>query len=361
MIATIVLGVLTLLLAFATGISYARISHGFVRVFAFPRLQILGFTVVLVPFTVWLVPDGAWRWVIVLAQLIVIATQAAAIAQFTPLRSKESAKYEGGEDDANTFSILSSNVKMSNRRHQDAIDIVGEADPDIAIFMETDAAWCEALEVLKDRYPHMVACPLDNAYGMIVFSRFELEGARVHHLIMDDVPSVIATVVLRDGQRMRLYCIHPEPPVPYADSAGRDAELLKVAELVDDDELPSIVCGDLNDVAWSHTTRLFQRMSRMADPRVGRGFYNTFDARYWFVRWPLDHLFHDLRFQLVAMKRLKPIGSDHFPMYFKLALTPTTEGPEVPDEDAFDREEAKDIYADAEEIDRPAIGSDWEK
>lgn len=362
MIAAIVLSALTAFFAAAAIISYMRISHGAVRVFAFPRLQMVACTLALAAATIWLVDDPDWRWILFVVQLAVIAAHTTSIAQFTPLRRAESAKYEGRADDPNTFAIMSYNVKQSNRRYRDAISLTHEVDPDLALFMETDADWCGALDELKLHYPHSVVEPIENSYGMALYSKLELVDAKVCHLVMEDVPSIIARVVLRDGNEFRLYCVHPEPPVPYADSAGRDAELLKVAELVDDDEMPSVVCGDLNDVAWSHTTRLFQRMSRMADPRIGRGFYNTFDARYPFLRWPLDHLFHDARFALVEMRRLRHIGSDHFPIFFRLALTPNAEGSLKPERaDRTDREEAEGIYEDAEEIDRPAIGSDWEK
>src|SRR5690606_30051628 len=127
-------------------------------------------------------------------------------------------------------------------------------------------------------------------------------------------------VTLRDGRPFRLYVVHPEPPVIDHDTLGRDSEIAHVGLEAVEDSLPPIVSGDLNDVAWSTTTRRFQRLSRLLDPRVGRGFYNTFSATMPWMRWPLDHLFHDPRFRLVGMVRERKIGSDHFPMWFVLAL-----------------------------------------
>ena len=362
MSANLVLAIITLLFLVATGVSFLRIAHGFVRSFSFPRLQILALTAVLAGFTIWFVDDPRWLWTLLAGQAIVAIVQAACILQFTPLRPRQSELFDGPKDAPNVVSILSSNVKMSNRDYGRTVKAVLEADPDIALLMETDQAWADALAPLGEDRPHQVLEPLENSYGMVLYSRLELEDVQVQHLIMDEVPSIIAKVRLRDGQTFRIYCVHPEPPVPHIDSAGRDGELLQVAHLVDKDDMPVVVCGDLNDVAWSHTTRLFQRISRLLDPRIGRGFYSSFDARYWFLRWPLDHLFHDARFRLVSMRRLPYTGSDHFPMYFSLALTQSTGDSEPPPEkDATDVEESREIRKEAKELDRDAIGVDWEK
>ncbi|MBO0660994.1 endonuclease/exonuclease/phosphatase family protein [Jiella sp. MQZ9-1] len=357
----ILLGVLTVLLLAATGISFLRISHGAIRVFAFPRLQILTIAAILLLLAIVLIEQPARYW-IAAGLALVIAVQAVCIAQFSPLRSVQSKRYAGEPNSPERVSILSYNVKMSNRRYQDAIDLVTREAPDIALFMETDEGWAKALEPLGETMPYVVAEPLGNTYGIMLYSRLKLAGVQITRLVMDDVPSVIAQVTLRSGKDFRLYGVHPEPPVPYADSAGRDAELIKVARRVEADPLPAVVCGDLNDVAWSHTTRHFQRISRLLDPRVGRGFYNTFDARYPLLRWPLDHLFHDARFDLITMRRLDHIGSDHFPMLFALALTRDADAAAGPDKaDAADQAECEDIIEDASKLDREAIGSDWEK
>ena len=362
MTANIILAVLTAIFLAATGLSFVRLAHGFIRSFSFPRLQILALTVVLAAFTIWLVDDSRWLWSLLAGQAIVAIVQAACIVQFTPLRPRQSQLFDGPEDAPNTVSILSSNVKMSNRDYAPTVKAVLEADPDIALLMETDQAWADALAPIGKERPHQVLVPLENSYGMVLYSRLELDDVQIQHLIMDDVPSIIAKVRLRDGQTFRIYCVHPEPPVPHIDSAGRDGELLRVAHLVDEDEMPAVVCGDLNDVAWSHTTRLFQRISGLLDPRIGRGFYSSFDARYWFLRWPLDHLFHDARFRLVNIRRLPYTGSDHFPMYFSLALTRSNGDSELPPEkDETDLEESREIRKEARELDRNAIGVDWEK
>ncbi len=84
---------------------------------------------------------------------------------------------------------------------------------------------------------------------------------------------------------------------------------------------PAIVAGDLNDVAWSRTNELFQEVSGLLDPRVGRGLYSTYNAHRPLLRWPLDHVFFEPSFEVEALRRMGHIGSDHFPVFISLCHT----------------------------------------
>ncbi|MGI9046475.1 MAG: endonuclease/exonuclease/phosphatase family protein [Burkholderiales bacterium] len=165
---------------------------------------------------------------------------------------------------------------------------------------------------------------------MHVYSRLLIEDGAIQFLVEPDIPSMHALLVLPSGRRVRMHCVHPKPPSPTENpgSSERDAELIAVAKSVADSEsgAPVIGDGDLNDVAWSATTRLFRKISGLLDPRVGRGMYNTFHASYPFLRWPLDHLFHSDHFAVVNLARLPAFGSDHFPILVEIAFVRISTG-----------------------------------
>jgi endonuclease/exonuclease/phosphatase (EEP) superfamily protein YafD len=251
------------------------------------------------------------------------------------------------KDAENAVSVLVANVLQDNRNSVGLFAIVDEADPDILITVETNAWWDAQLAGLNERFPFNVRIPLENTYGMHVFSRLQLKDVCKRELVSPGIPSVRATVRLRSGKEFELYAVHPEPPLPHQDVEERDAELLLIARESKERRRPTIVAGDLNDVAWSHTTRLFQRISGLLDPRVGRGVFATFHAGHLLVRWPLDHLFHDASFRLIDIRVLRAYGSDHFPIYASLVHDPDAAARVAkPHADAEDKEEASEKIAE---------------
>ncbi|MEQ8481093.1 MAG: endonuclease/exonuclease/phosphatase family protein [Hoeflea sp.] len=349
----------------ASLIPFVPCPSGSVRAFDFGRLQVLALSLAALLASlvgeIWLW-DG---WTAAGVASIAMAAAAAAIQfshilPFTPIWPVETARFEGDETTVPTLSLLACNVKQGNRDYQRVIDLINQTNPDIAVFMETDRRWVDALRPALSDYLHIIEQPQENSYGMIFATRFAMRDAKVQFLLNEEVPSITGVVQLSPGRDVRIVVIHPEPPIPTRDTLGRDAEILVAARIAREETLPILITGDLNDVAWSKTTRRFQRLSGLLDPRQGRGFFNSFHAEYPVVRWPLDHLFHSGDFQLLDIDRKPFVGSDHFPMYYRFALAGNgaSETPPPPSRD--DVEDADEAISIEKNRDRRPAGTDWE-
>lgn len=354
--------VLVAALAAVTLLPLLRLEHWWVRCHDFPRLQYAGLALALLLVQAFLLdwsrPASPLMGAVTAACL---AYQAYWILPYTRLHRQEARTVtsEAGV----VLRIMSVNVLMPNRNADALLEIIREARPDFLIAVETDMWWQARLDELGDEYRYSIKCPLENLYGMHVYSRFPLEDGAIQYLVEPGIPSIHVAVELPGGRHVKMHCLHPKPPSPTENpgSAERDAELIavggSVAESESDD--PVVVAGDLNDVAWSKTTRLFRKVSGLLDPRVGRGMYNTFHVKYPLLRWPLDHLFHSDHFGVVSLRRLPAFGSDHFPILVELALVEgldlQQEGLEADQEDkrwAQEKARAKDV--DTEDVHAPA-------
>lgn len=221
--------------------------------------------------------------------------------------------------------ILVINVLMTNRQDARLRQMVTDNQPDVLLVLEPNDWWAQALKPLQASYPYRVELPRPDAYGMILYSRLPLADTQVQDLLQRGVPSIRTRLRLPDGRQVTFFGIHPTPPIPdnYPDGVGeRGIALQKVADQVQQNARPTIVAGDFNDVSWSGTIHQLVQTGGLGDVSRGRGLYNTFDARSRLARWPLDHFFVSAPFQVVELKRLRDVGSDHFPLYVELALGP---------------------------------------
>jgi len=336
---------LTALAVAASVLPFSRRPEWWIRLWDFPRVQIAIFCAAVAAALLWLGPlDDLWIIVALVALLACLGNHLAIIVPYTPLWRPELQRAASPAPER-SFSLVVANVLMPNRSCEGLFEQLTRTDPDIILALETDTWWCDRLSDFAADYPFRVSHPLDNTYGLFLASRLELVEPQVRFLLKDDIPSVRCGIRLRSGEVIDFFAVHPEPPAPgeAETSLERDAELVMVGREIEKDKRPAIVAGDLNDVAWSHTSRRFRRLSRMLDPRIGRGLFNTFHAKYPFLRWPLDHVFFSQEFGLIGIKRLGWYGSDHFPICVSAAYSPRMAAVhEEPEADAEDRKEARD-------------------
>lgn len=302
------------------------ITSWYIKILDFPRLQFLILSIVcLILFILlkkdWSIPATALTVGLVSALVL----QAVYVLPYTFVGDKPVPPAEPAEStDKNTVGILIVNVLMPNRNAEALLEIVRNTEPEMVLAMETNQWWVEHLDLLKSDYPYTMLHPLDNTYGMALYSKYPLSESEIKFLQEPKVPSFHTQVKLPSGKVFMFHGVHPVPPVPskkHPDNIGeKEVALVKVGDMVAENKLPAIVAGDYNDVSWSNTTRLFQSKGNLNNVRLGRGLYNTFNAKSPIQRWPLDHFFVTQQFALLELERLPDFNSDHFPMFAKLVL-----------------------------------------
>lgn len=335
----VILTALAVLFIFATVLPFIRHEAWWIRIFDFPRAQIaIAGILIAVVYVLFWDTESVHEDAILGVLLVCVGYQVVKMFPYTALASHQVAAAKAF-DDSTALSVLIANVLMTNRESNAFLALVHQYDPDIILTLETDEWWSAQLAALEDEYSYVVKMPLPNTYGMILQSRKMLIDPQVKYVVEDSIPSIHAKVRLDSGVEVFLHCLHPKPPYPKedTDTTDRDAELLIVGREAKKRDAPTIVMGDMNDVAWSYTTSLFQKISGLLDPRIGRGMYNSYSAKSLILRWPLDHLFHSEHFRLVDLQRLPAWGSDHFSIFVHLQFS--NEGKAENDRPEADRED----------------------
>lgn len=300
-----------------TALSLLPVGWWWVRVCDYPRLQVAaGLLVTAALLVVFLGPLDAAGWAFLGILLAALLYQVAWIWPYTPFAKR---KVIAARNCKAPLRLLIANIRIGTRDIGPLQRLAERYEPNILLLLETDAWWDEALRPLAAGYSTELRYPQENGYGLHFFTNLPVHETRLRFLLEPEIPSVLARLGLPGGREFQFFGLHPQPPVPnFKNTRPRDTELLLVGQETAASDLPSVVAGDLNDVAWSATTRLLLRTSNLLDPRRGRGVYATFPSQAPGLRWPLDHIFHTDHFAIQRLKVLGNIGSDHLPVFVEL-------------------------------------------
>ncbi len=330
---------LSILIVITTALPYIRHEAWWIRIFDFVRFQILIISIPTILLGLYFLDlttvDVLCPFVVFVCALLQIRR----VFPYTFFAHKEvkGVRDKEVEEDEKKLSLIVCNVYMYNSKYMKVVKLIEDKQPDFLLLLEPNKFWTESIDPFMSDYRYKVLHPKEDTYGIALFSKKELDNVELRFLTDKEVPSIRANVKMSDGRWFDLYCVHPKPPFPseHDSSLQRDVELIKIGKEIKKNKRPTILVGDLNDVAWSRTTRLFQKISGALDPRIGRGFFSTYHADVIFFRWPLDHVFHSKEFRLHKLKTLHHVGSDHFPIYTELFFDAGNENEraERPDEE----------------------------
>ena len=245
------------------------------------------------------------------------------------------------------LSVMVANVQLGNRRATQLVEAVARNEPDLFLAMETDAWWDEALKPVLAEMPHTLQRITGSYYGIHLYSRLPLVNGGIRHLAGQDTPAIATGVTLRTGEVVDFVGIHPKPPQAWQTARGRDAQLYAAADVLWTRAEPGILAGDLNATPWEIAVERMARLSGLVDPRQGYGYVATWNANAWWMRWPLDHVFHEGGFATVSVERLDAFGSDHFPYLVRLCRQAGEAAKAPPERDADDVATANAVLATA--------------
>lgn len=322
--------VLSGLIGFASFISLVPTGWWVIRLWEFPRIQLLSlliFPVILLGVFFWKERTLTVSSSLVIAVIAITAIwQIAHILPYTPIFPRELADTNGGTNKR----LMVANVEYTNGNYNEVLSVIESQDADLLLIVEMNDAWKSNLEPLESRYPYRVEEVRDEGLGLALWSKIELTDTRVEYLVSERRPSIFASLKDAHSVPVHFVGIHPTPPGLDDSTKGgrrnsrvRDAELVLVAEEIrESNDSLWIVAGDFNDVAWSSTTLLFKKLTGMKDPRVGRMLLSTFHSEYPLLRYPIDLVFLPNQSTIGKLDRVKLPGSDHFALVLDFQLPP---------------------------------------
>lgn len=302
------------LLILLSVLPFVKNQHWIFRIPEFMKIQILILQLAVLLISFFFQEKTTVFWIVNGVQILLVFYHLYILSRYTQFYKKNK-KAEHGRN-SEKISVISANVYQFNTDFKRFQKLIEKYKPDIFITIESNREWEKANQILEKEYPNTEKVTLENTYGMHLYSKIPFKKTLTHFFVADDVPSIEAHFRTKDGFDFVLFSVHPPPPSPTEETTSkeRDGDLLSIAKAAKKMKKPTVVIGDFNTVAWSDTSILFRKSSELIDGRVGRGILASFHAKYWFVRIPLDLLFHSADIFISKLQSLEYFGSDHFPI-----------------------------------------------
>ncbi len=214
--------------------------------------------------------------------------------------------------------LMLANVNSNTGDPSRVLAAIAAIDPDVVALEEITPRWMEALAPLRKNYPHVLAEPREDNFGIVLFSKLPLERPRVAEIGGAGVPTLIASVAA-GGAPLDIVATHPLPPYGREYSEMRNEQLERLAEAVDASR-PVVLLGDLNTTPWNHYFRRFVERSGLRNGARGHGLQFTWPSFFLPARIPIDHVLCSPSVTVLRLAIGPDVGSDHLPVVAEVAL-----------------------------------------
>jgi endonuclease/exonuclease/phosphatase family metal-dependent hydrolase len=253
------------------------------------------------------------------------------------------------EEEPEDFKLLSYNVRMFNLfewlPRADVADsimaFVKEQNPDIVCFQEYAAL--DNVDFKQYKYRYVFTNQVRYKSGQAIFSKFPIIN-KGEITFPNSVNNVIFADIKKGKDTLRVYSMHLQsvkisPDIHETMDEQRSKVIFKrmseafkqqqhQAELVgkhkSECHYPMIICGDLNNSAYSYVYRSIKGKMNDAFEEAGSGFGKSYNYKYYPAR--IDYIFTDKKLQVKEYSTFDNFfNSDHFPIMTRLAFEEETE------------------------------------
>jgi len=172
----------------------------------FPRLQILAIGIIALLGLLFMQTEWTLsREVLLLGLIAAVAFQLKMVLPYTPIWRKQVQQVKQEQlNPEQQISLLVANVLTPNHQYDLLLKHIDDLQPDLVLTLESDQNWQDALQPIEKQYPYRVAVPLDNLYGMHLYSRLRLDDSEIKFILSDEIPSIHASVKLRSGIQVKI-------------------------------------------------------------------------------------------------------------------------------------------------------------
>lgn len=251
---------------------------------------------------------------------------------------------EKNEDPIETdFTVLSYNVRLFNLFQwipnenipENIKRFIEEQNPDIICFQEYSKSAEYELDDYKFRHITMHGKKIKT--GQAIFSKFRIIAEGEIALPNSDNNVVYADIV-KHNDTIRVYSIHLQsvnisPDIHEIDESKSKRIINRLSEAFKEQQLQSeliqshmndfkghkIICGDMNNTAFSYVYKNIRGDMKDAFVEAGKGFGQTYNYKYYPAR--IDYILTDDIFEVKEFKTFKDFNnSDHFPIMARLNM-----------------------------------------
>jgi endonuclease/exonuclease/phosphatase (EEP) superfamily protein YafD len=214
-----------------------------------------------------------------------------------------------------TMRVFMFNVLHENTRYQDAIALVNQEKPTLAVFLEATKPWPEELTQLKQTFPYHFSA---EKIQIEIYSKVPLIAPEIR--LYGKKRGLAVSKINVNGQEVMFIATHAYPQTWFGQQGfeWRNQQLEEgIGDFVGQLQQPVVLVGDLNATMWSPHYKSMIRRSGLINARQGFGVLPTLGLPTFYhplLAFPVDHCLVSPKVEVEAFRTGPFIGSDHLPI-----------------------------------------------